>query len=192
MANFVLNNSVPDTIAIHFETAKNIYLYAWFVFRFYPVAEQHAFSTLEFALRECQQKFVKEYMAKHSRNSEPGLGALLRRAIKNGLVRNEKFRMRENWAHGRAIARYQQQLNEKMISENLTKMEVNYSAVVATDEDLNHDWLKDFLDSIPHIRNQYAHGSGMLYHSVLHTFEVVSELINQLFPERHSEIAPTP
>ncbi len=182
VAPFALNSSVPEDIAIHFETAKNLYLYAWFVFRFYPVAEQQAFSSLEFALRESQSTYVKEYSEKHRLNMEPGLGALLKNAIKDGLVRNESFRARERWAHNRALARHSQNVSERMAAEGLTQMVVDYSNVAATDEDLKHDWLKDFADAIPYLRNEYAHGSGMLYHTVLHTFEIVTELINQLYP----------
>ena len=40
VGSFLLNSTVPEDIAIQFETAKNLYLYAWFVFRFYPVAER--------------------------------------------------------------------------------------------------------------------------------------------------------
>src|SRR5438045_239052 len=82
---FQLSPTVPEAVQIHFETAKNLYIYAWCVFRFYPVAEQQAFGTLEFALRERQLEFVRQYAERHRRNAEPGLGALLNNAIKNGL-----------------------------------------------------------------------------------------------------------
>jgi len=61
-------------------------------------------------------------------------------------------------------------------------MVVDDSGVIASEDDLNYDWLKAFLDAIPYIRNQHAHGSGMLYHVVLHTFDVVTQIINQLYP----------
>lgn len=182
VGSFLLNPTVPEHIAIHFETAKNLYLYAWFVFRFYPVAEQQAFATLEFALRERQPEFVAAYKAKR-KDREPGLGTLLKNAIEIRLVRNEAFRTREHWALTRAGARYSQEITEKMAAEGLTEMVVDYSNVRPSKEDLNHDWLKDFLNAIPYLRNMHAHGSGVLYHSVLHTFEVVAELINQLYPE---------
>src|SRR5882724_7876223 len=85
----VLCPAVPEPIRIHFETAKNLYFYAWFVFRFYPVAEQQAFATLEIALRERQVEFVDAYRAKQ-KDRDPGLGALLRNAIQNGIVRNDR------------------------------------------------------------------------------------------------------
>jgi hypothetical protein len=47
-----LREWVPSDVRIHFETAKNVLLYAWCVYRFHMVAEQYALSTLEFALRE--------------------------------------------------------------------------------------------------------------------------------------------
>ena len=182
VGSFLLNSTVPEDIAIQFETAKNLYLYAWFVFRFYPVAERQVFATLEFALRERQSEFVAAYSAKRM-DREPGLGALLRNAIESGIVRNDAFRAREQWALARAQARYSQEITEKMAAEGLTEMVMDYSRVRPAEEDLNHDWLKDFLDAIPYLRNMHAHGSGVLYHSVLHTFEVVTELTNQLYPE---------
>lgn len=187
VGSFLLNATVPERIAIHFETAKNLYLYAWFVFRFYPVAEQQAFATLEFALRERQSDFVSAYKAKHRQDREPGLGALLRNAVQSGVIRNDAFRSREQWALTRARARYSQEITERMATEGLTEMVVDYSGVRPTEEDLNHDWLKDFLDAIPYLRNMHAHGSGVLYHAVLRTFEVITELINQIYPEQVHE-----
>ena len=179
---FQLNPTVPESVQIHFETAKNIYLYAWCVFRFYPVAEQQAFSTLEFALRERQPEFVKRYAEKHRQNADPGLGALLRNAIKEGLLRNEIFPARNRWAHARALERYRHEQMEKMFAEGLTEMVIDDTGVVASEDDLNYDWLRAFLDTIPYLRNQHAHGTGMLYHTVLHTFDVVTQIINQLYP----------
>jgi len=47
-----LNDTVPEKIREHFETTKNLLLYSWFVYRFIPVAEFHAATTLEYALKE--------------------------------------------------------------------------------------------------------------------------------------------
>lgn len=187
IARFVLNPNVPEEIVIHFETAKNLYMYAWFVFRFYPIAEQQAFGTLEFALRERQPDFVRQYVKRHTRGLEPGLGVLLKNAIAHRLVRNEAFRARNRWALGRAMERYRYEQIEKMRAEGLSQMEFDDSNVRPTEDDLNHDWLSDFLNAIPYLRNEYAHGSRVLHHTVLHTFEVVTELINQLFPQETEE-----
>src|SRR5438309_3090633 len=47
-----LNASVPENISQQFETARNVYLYAWFVYRFYPIAEHQSLACLELALRD--------------------------------------------------------------------------------------------------------------------------------------------
>ena len=46
-----LGSTVPDEIRNHFETAKNLALYSWFVYSFNVVAAMHAFASLEMALR---------------------------------------------------------------------------------------------------------------------------------------------
>src|SRR5713101_2321789 len=46
-----LSGSVPERVAIQFETVKNLYVYSWFVYGFFPVAEHQALACLELALR---------------------------------------------------------------------------------------------------------------------------------------------
>lgn len=47
-----LSCKVPQAISDHFETAKNLFVYSWFVYPFNVVAELQAYSSLEFAIRE--------------------------------------------------------------------------------------------------------------------------------------------
>jgi hypothetical protein len=67
-------------------------LYAWFVYRFHPIAEQQALATLEFALRE---RLI--LLGAIGRNDEwvPGLRKLLKDATARGLIGNERFPNRE-------------------------------------------------------------------------------------------------
>ncbi|MCL4471364.1 MAG: hypothetical protein ACYC05_04475 [Sulfuricella sp.] len=186
IARFSLNPVVPEAIRVHFETAKNIYLYAWFVYRFYPIAEQQALTCLEFALREYLSEFVERYKAKHRKGQEPGLGALLKHAIQQQIIRNEAFTCRDRWALELARGRYGFEQMQKMMDAKLETMTVDDSGVQASEQDLKHDWLGAFLKFLPDIRNDYAHGSPTLYPTVLRTFEVVMEIINQLYPENPS------
>ena len=39
VAGFSLDPAVPENIAQHFETVKNLFLYSWFIYRFQPIAE---------------------------------------------------------------------------------------------------------------------------------------------------------
>lgn len=46
-----LVTTVPQSIQEHFNTARNLLAYAWFVYSFLPVAQMHAFSSVEYAIR---------------------------------------------------------------------------------------------------------------------------------------------
>jgi hypothetical protein len=185
VACFKLNEAVPNAVAIHFETAKNLYLYAWFVYRFYPVAEQHVLTSLEFALCERFQGFVAAEKEKRPKAIEPGLKKLLGHAIKGSFVKNENFSTREHWAGIRAKSRYSFQKSQAMQSAGINSWVEDESEIVVMQEDLDYDWLGDFQEFIPSIRNSYAHGSWHLYPApVRHTFEMVAEIINQLYPKR--------
>ena len=56
------------------------------------------------------------------------------------------------------------------------------SQVEITEQDKHWDFVTLSAKSAPKIRNEYAHGSIMLHCSFLGTFEVVAELIRQLWP----------
>jgi hypothetical protein len=47
-----LNDNVPESVRSHFEIARNLILYSWFVYSFNVVAEMQAFASLEMAVRE--------------------------------------------------------------------------------------------------------------------------------------------
>lgn len=180
---FTLNRNVPEEVIIHFENAKNLYLYSWFVFRFYPVAEQQAFATLEYALRLSFPEFVKEHSEKNRFKNEPGLKTLLKHAAKIGKIKNDLFPSRFAWASQRAKARFSHLKLNEMVESGLIEMEYDDSGIEPSYDDLNHDWITDFIEHIPALRNDLAHGSPTLHHAVIHTFDVVSSMINMLFPE---------
>ena len=64
-----------------------------------------------------------------------------------------------------------------------TEAEFDPSKMEITDQDKNWDLVTRLSESFPKIRNEYAHGSSMLYKQVLGTFQIVAEFINQLWPE---------
>lgn len=175
--SFTLSSKVPDPIRIQFETARNLYAYAWFVYRFYPIAEQHALTSLEFALRERLAAEVTQSGTKRP----SGLKGWLREARKRGAISNDRFSWRAERAIQRARNRAEFQLIQDMQRLGLTQTEVDYSNVEPLPEDFDEDWIGVFIETLPEIRNRYAHGSDVLHNAVLRTFEIVSELINQLF-----------
>jgi hypothetical protein len=183
ISTFALNRNVPNEITIHFETAKNLYLYSWFVFRFYPVAEQQALTTLEYALRLSFPEFVKDHSEKNRFKNEPGLKTLIKHAAKSGRIKNELFPSHMAWASQRAKSRFSHLTLNEMVKAGLDEMEYDDSSIEPNQDDLNHDWIKDFIEHIPALRNDLAHGSPTLHHTVIHTFDVVSSMINMLFPD---------
>lgn len=177
-----LNASVPHSVRIHFETAKNVYLYSWFVYRFFPIAEQHALTSLEFALRERLAMVDRQVLSGIKAPGPKGLAKYLHQACALKLIRNEGLQIREQSALQRARHRYEMEMLWQMMDSGLDEIEFDDSAFQVLDEDYDIDWIGLFAVNLPVTRNAYAHGSKTLHPSVIQTFEIVGELINQIFP----------
>ncbi|MGE5652496.1 MAG: hypothetical protein ACM34A_20065 [Bacillota bacterium] len=179
VANIRLVASVPESIQVQFETVKNLYLYAWFVYRFYPIAEHHALTCLELGLRlHFPDPLPKKYW-KFDR--KPTLRPLLNFAIDTGAIKNEGFRQWHDRVNFRARERYSNERLREMVQRNLELIELDYSQAVPNDQDRDWNYLPILLEVLPGIRNSYAHGSTMLHNQVLGTLELVCEILNQLF-----------
>jgi len=185
IARYCLVPSVPEKVVIHFETGKNIYLYAWFAYRFYPVADLHIRTTLELALKERIGKGNLREASK-SVGKRPGLNAYILYAIKQGWVRNEGFQRWRHSARVRAEHRASMELIAEMDRTGGTEAVFDPTQVEITDKDKDWDLLSVLSKSLPMIRNEYGHGSSMLHNQVLGTFEVVAEFINQLWPAENA------
>jgi hypothetical protein len=190
IAAFELTLLAPLDIRVHFETAKNLYLYAWFVFRFYPVAEQQALSTLEFGLRARLAMSNPDLYGPDS-NWIPGLSKMLEAARKDGLISNAGMRATERWAMQRARGRVSNEATRRLIESGAEFIEFDLDNAVPEPQDYSDDALSIFIETLPAIRNTYAHGSSMLHSTVLGTFEIVTDLVNQLFPVDVSAMRPS-
>lgn len=49
--SITLMQSVPESVREQFDAARNLFLYSWFVYSFIPIAQLHAFSSVEYAIR---------------------------------------------------------------------------------------------------------------------------------------------
>lgn len=78
---FSLNAAVPEDVQTHFDTARNLLLHAWYVYRFLSVASMQAYASLEMALR------VRLGPPRPS-----GLSAALKRAVDQGLLFDRDLR----------------------------------------------------------------------------------------------------
>jgi hypothetical protein len=177
-----LHAGVPQDVALQFETARNLYLYAWFIYRFYPVAEQHSLACLELSLRDRLKEDIRQGKVK-APGTRPMLRILLKYAVEQGLVKNERF---ERWRNRGAInarQRVEMERIREMMDKNLAEISLDDSEVQVTAEDLNWNYANVLIDTLPKIRNTYAHGSTTLHNMALGTIQVVCEIINQLYEE---------
>ena len=115
-----LRPTVPAEVRNHFETAKNLALYSWFVYSFNVVAAMHAFSSLELALRmrsgdnETPFKMLLDE-AFNNRKLTSGLGP----AIDLSVVLS---RMRNDLAHGSSTMHGQGMALLQMCSELIDEL----------------------------------------------------------------------
>jgi len=79
-ASIKLHDGVPEEIRSHFATAQNLLVYSWFFYPFNVTAEFLAFVTLEHALRK-----------RFNPKKQTSFRDLVRRAVREGLVRDEGF-----------------------------------------------------------------------------------------------------
>jgi hypothetical protein len=157
-----LNDYVPDDIWSHFETARNLALYSWFVYRFQSAAEMQALASLEFALRErCR------------REGDAGpllLGRLFRHAID------------QRWFRAECLSAFRD-LQERRKGA----WEARAHASVVDDQGVWQMEPGAFLEQVRAdliaLRNEWAHGSDMLKGQSIMTLKLCGELINQLFPD---------
>lgn len=177
-----LSPAVPVPIAIQFETARNLYLYAWHVYRFYMVAEVQALTTLELGLKtRLPARLPEPYQPKWQKR--PMLAGMLGYAIDQGMVRNERFRRWHDAAERTARQRRSFEAVRTMIAQQLDVMEFDDAAPVEiTPEDQRWDLVAVLRESLPQHRNELAHGSTMLTRQVRGTIEIVAEILDQLYP----------
>lgn len=177
-----LNSAVPESIAIQFETTRNLYLYAWYVYRFFMVAKTHAFSTLEMGLKHRLPKRLPEpYQG--PKQKHPMLAGLLAYAIDEGTVQNQGFRRWHDEALYKARQRQSMERIQAMIDQQLDSLEYDENEVPAIrPEDQLWDLVSVLRNGLPKARNSLAHGSTELTNQVFGDIELVAEILNQLYP----------
>ena len=180
IAALALHEGVPKEIAIQFETVRNLFLYAWFIYRFYPVSEHHSLACLELALRDRLKDDISQGRVQ-CQGKRPMLQALLKHAVDCGIVKNEGFERWRNRGLINARARVEMEQIREMSERNLSQMVWDDSAIEIKPEDLDWDYANVLVDTLSQIRNDYAHGSTNLHHLALETIRVVREIINQLY-----------
>lgn len=176
LAGIHLVEAVPEDVVIQFETAKNLSLYSWFVYRFGPVARMHAYATLELALR-----MYFDISRETAIKKRKYLWNLLNRAIKEGRIKEEEFSVVKQLAARRARERELFARIEELDKTGCESIEWDEEEVKVLPEDYPGDYLDKLLDSIPSVRGHIAHGSTMVDNSGPGFLQTVAEIINQLY-----------
>jgi hypothetical protein len=162
ITKLALTSNQHEDVAIAFNTARNLFLYSWYVYRFFPVSELQALASLEFALRR---------VAKQHHKKTRNLGPLLSLAIS------------ENWISEKNILQFQRL---KSLRETATGLFMDLPYTLEASDPLPIPEYPNYLDVLkkvlPELRNIYAHGDSVLKQpaSAYLTLEICRDLIDQL------------
>lgn len=181
LASITLNDAVPLAVKQLFETAKNLSLYTWFVYRFHQPAELISFAAMEMALRH---RYLSENPdIPKSQKKLLSLYRLLQHAKKEKWLRNEGFKNRY------AIARQNAELKKASEALSVSDLEEGQSLLIEdpTKEEIaiamnELDMVTAISDHAHKIRNDLAHGSETLHWESISTLALNAEVINQIYP----------
>lgn len=176
----VLNDAVPLDVRQLFETAKNISLYSWFVYRFNQVAELVSFSAVEMALRI---RYLKENpIAPESKERPPTLFRLMQYAKNESWITNGGFSGMYELArdHAEYIKMMEKATTHDFDSE--PNMLIDEPSETEIQDALNNlDRVSAIAENINKIRNNLAHGSSTLHPDSISTLRINAEIINQIY-----------
>lgn len=159
-----LDAHVPEAVRQHFDVARNVLIYAWFVYGFVPIAELQVFATLEFALRL--------RLGREHEKRPPGLAELLKQAVDMGVLCDDDF------AALRTIPGQPVVTGNSIVDANLR----------SADHRSAESHIALMARAIPRLRNLLAHGAFALWPGGQGAFIVVSTAINALYRQSRSEL----
>lgn len=189
LAEIQLNDSVPVKVRQLFETAKNLSLYTWFVYRFHPVASFIGYSCLEAALLPLVMK-DPNFPKMEWKGWFPSFRSMLNHAVSHGWLRNEGFENARLVAKGRARHKAMIAQIEEMNAAGINEMPSREPEEEQIEAELaGLPYARNLVNGLPELRNAVAHGKPFLDDGSLGSLRVVAEAINQLYPE--PEAAPT-
>lgn len=187
--DYELHEHVPEKIRFQFDTVRNLFLHAYYVYRFYPIVKHQLYVTLEHAINECigsdsldkYRKSLNKSLPKDVPKYSRGLKLNLKYLVEHELIHNEDF---EVWRRGKkqaAEGKYRAKILSKMRDCNLSEYQWNDADIDYEGVQYDYDYTADILELIPKIRNFFAHGQSDLRPTPMVDFEVVSVIINNIF-----------
>jgi len=175
LSEITLHSRVPMDVRQLFETAKNVSLYSWYVYRFHQVAELVGYSALEMALKE-------RYRIENPDKKSPTLRGLLKYAQSERWITNEGFSDRlsraRRYAETEKTFEAIEQMKETGESERMVDDPTEEEILNALEK---IDIVGGIVSSTANLRNDLAHGSKTLHPQSISTLRTISEVINQVF-----------
>ena len=104
-----VTDTAPEAVLEQFEVARDLMLYGWFVYEFYTVASHHAYTCLEFGLREACKVLAGEGNPCKEVKMARGLGCYLTYLKRKGVIPDGRYdkaiemvvpMLRNDHAHG--------------------------------------------------------------------------------------------
>ncbi|MGH7484389.1 MAG: hypothetical protein ACREMY_02145 [bacterium] len=176
LASITLNRAIPLPVARIIETAKNLSLYAHFVFRFHPVAQLLGYIALEVALKEKWQASNGKPVDKDHQTLKP----LLDHALEKHWITTETFKWaRETAAHSAKIKKLNT-LYEQLPAGG-------FPPPVASEEDIQKEldsyahWATGWAEAASDARNRSAHGDLHSLDQSEGPLRLIVEAINGMF-----------
>lgn len=180
LADIEVCEGAPLDVRQLFETAKNLSLYSWFVYRFHQVAELVSFAALEMALRE---RYLAEYPPEvSSKKRSPTLYRLMLHAKKNKWISNQGFPS----LYERARCLAENRKVHEVLQNKRFDTEGSIHVPEPSDDEIHAalvemDLVSAIANNAHKIRNELAHGSSALHPDSVSTLRTCAEVINQVF-----------
>lgn len=180
LSDITIHESAPSKVVVHFETAKNLSLYAWYVYRFHQIAEMTAYTALEMALREKYR--YEEPGISEVKLSKMTMKPLMDQAKKRDWITNEKFpSLYDRAIHTARIEKAYEQ-SKKHDFEKSPSMPIEEPSESEISNVLERfDLASVVIENTHKMRNSLAHDLTKMAPDSLATISLVAEVINQLF-----------
>ncbi len=160
IASIRVNPTAPEDVRSYFVTLQNLCVYAWFSYDLYALVVFLTFTLIEMALK---LRFPHKGIDRRT------LKPLLREAIRQKLINEKAFthikRIRQQRAESLRMLRRMKNLTRSNLPKN--------------------DYLTILLESLPNLRNSFAHPHGQAIHfphDAIFSLRFTAEFVNQLFP----------
>jgi len=162
IASIRVNPTAPEDVRSYFVTLQNLCVYAWFSYDLYTLVVFLTFTLVEMALK---------LRLPRKGPDRRGLKRLLREAIRQKLITEKAF------SHIKRIRQQQ--------AESLRLLRGGQKFSMMRSSQPKSDYLAVLLESLPNLRNSFAHPSGQIIHfphDATFSLRFAAEFVNQLFP----------